>query len=107
LGTVLQASSKITTKDRRVKEADLGAHLVQAGGDVLGGRVAAEHVTLEHLGQVVASDVRKVPARANQIATASTHTTFSVISLVYVGKCYTYKHTHTHTNTNIYFTKLR
>ena len=40
---------------------------MQAGGDVLGWRITAEHVTLEDLGQVVPGDVRKVPGGANQI----------------------------------------
>lgn len=34
---------------------------MQAGGDVLGRRLAAEHVALEHLGQLVSSYVGKVP----------------------------------------------
>lgn len=50
-----------------VKVADLGAHLMQTGGDVLRWRITAEHVTLEDLGQVVPGNVCKVPGRANQI----------------------------------------
>ena len=34
---------------------------MQAGGDVLGGCLTAKHVTLEHLGQLIASYVGKVP----------------------------------------------
>ena len=34
---------------------------MQAGGDVLGGCVTAKHVALEHLGQLIASYVGKVP----------------------------------------------
>ena len=40
----------------------LGADLVQAGGDVLGGALAAEDVALEHLRQLVPGHVGKVPA---------------------------------------------
>lgn len=34
---------------------------MQAGGDVLGGCLTAKHVALEHLGQLIASHVGKVP----------------------------------------------
>lgn len=35
---------------------------MHAGGDVFGGRVAAEHVALEHVGQLVPGHVGEVPA---------------------------------------------
>lgn len=43
--------------------AHLGADLMQAGGDVLGGALAAEDMALEHLRQLVPGHVGEVPAR--------------------------------------------
>lgn len=44
------------------RESHLGAHLVQSGGNVFGGRVAAKYVTLQHLRQIVPGHVGKIPA---------------------------------------------
>lgn len=46
-------------------ETHLRAQVMQAGGDVLGRGVTAEHMTLQDLGQVVSSHVCKIPDGKN------------------------------------------